>query len=103
MLSYESANSLTFPLRHAFSCSEGWVAGICSTNHLKDHPIDAAIALITPLYLRSLSKKEDEFFHGFIREYQSYFDENNQIEDHDPMLKNYIDQLNVIAHKYYFV
>ena len=103
MLSYESANLLTVPLRHAFSCSEGWIAGICSTNHLKDHPMDAAIALIAPLYLRSLSKNENDFFNDFIREYRSYFDENNQIEDHDPMLENYIEQLDAIAHKYYFV
>lgn len=103
MLSYEAASLITYPLRHAFSCSEGWIAGICSTIHLQNHPMDAAIALIAPLYLRPLTQSETEVFDSFIRQYQSYFDTNSKIEDNDPMLKNYIEQLGAISRKYYFV
>lgn len=105
IISHSEAFRIEHIVRKAFGCDRHGVANIANADHLEVHPMDAAIALVAPLYINHTATPDElQEIEHFIDSYQVFFDaksNDEDIEDYDCSIDDFIDGLNRITDTYY--
>ncbi|MEE0212305.1 MAG: hypothetical protein UD750_00375 [Collinsella sp.] len=60
-INHNDAICLERIVREAFSCDRGGMGGLIDADHFEQEPFDAALILLTPLWLKCRSKEIEEF------------------------------------------
>ena len=98
MINHDEAISLECIIRNVYNCDRFGVMGIANADHLERNPMDAAIVIFAPLYLK---QKEIEEINSFVDEYGCIFNFPNDYKYNKETVDNYIDGLRKLASKYY--